>query len=126
MKVSLAVQVLSDSTAQALRLAHSLEIAHFNDQNCLATAIFIEVCIERCLVQFCQLRSLKLPSGTALYSSRRYLSVLGFLVNIESLLGLVPEILQEQAFLCTYRLSQDHLELYFSSVRQQGEASSYD
>lgn len=41
MKVNLAAQVLSDSVAKSLRLAHKLHIAGFED--CLATAHFIEV-----------------------------------------------------------------------------------
>ena len=51
--------------------------------------------------------------------------VLGFLINIESLIGLVPRLLRTSAFLLTYRLSQDHLELFFSAVRRAGQYTYY-
>lgn len=50
----------------------------------------------------------------------RYMSILGWLVNISSLSNLVPEVLVHQKFLLTYKLSQDHLELFFSAVRGAG------
>jgi len=54
------------------------------------------------------------------------MAALGFVVNINSLLLLGSEILLaadspfRQKYLLTYKLSQDHLELYFSGIRRMG------
>ncbi|RVE64488.1 hypothetical protein OJAV_G00126380 [Oryzias javanicus] len=53
-------------------------------------------------------------------ASLRYLSVIGFVVNVDTLVGMIPELLQVQRYVCTYRFSQDHLELFFNSVRASG------
>jgi len=64
--------------------------------------------------------------GKKLCESRRHLAALGFVVNIDSLFLLVNEILLDldntfhQKYLLTYKLSQDHLELYFGSIRRMG------
>ena len=50
----------------------------------------------------------------------RYMSVVGFLINIESLLKMMPEVLAVQPFVLTYKFSQDHLELFFSAVGNAG------
>ena len=64
--------------------------------------------------------------GKKLCESRRHMAALGFVVNIDSLFLLVDEILLDfdntfkQKYLLTYKLSQDHLELYFGSIRRMG------
>uniref|UniRef100_A0A8C1QZH4 THAP-type domain-containing protein n=1 Tax=Cyprinus carpio TaxID=7962 RepID=A0A8C1QZH4_CYPCA len=50
-----------------------------------------------------------------------YLSVMGFIINIDTLMLLIPELLQIQRYVCTYRFSQDHLELLFNSIRASGK-----
>ncbi|KAL0966330.1 hypothetical protein UPYG_G00293970 [Umbra pygmaea] len=50
----------------------------------------------------------------------RYLSVTGFVINIDSFTMMIPELLEGQRYVCTYRLSQDHLELFFNSIRASG------
>ncbi|XP_054461155.1 uncharacterized protein LOC129096406 [Anoplopoma fimbria] len=52
--------------------------------------------------------------------SLRYLSVMGFVINIDTLMLMCPELLQSQQYICTYRFSQDHLELLFNSIRASG------
>ena len=49
---------------------------------------------------------------------------LGFISGIKSLRSMVPDLLQEQPFILTYRFSQDHLELFFNAVRKAGEFST--
>ncbi|KAK0152322.1 DNA transposase THAP9 [Merluccius polli] len=44
-----------------------------------------------------------------------YLSVIGFVINMDTLLMMIPDLLQVQRYVCTYRFSQDHLELLFNS-----------
>ena len=50
----------------------------------------------------------------------RYLSVNGFVINIDTLMQMIPELLQVQRYVLTYRFSQDHLELLFNSIRASG------
>ena len=45
----------------------------------------------------------------------------GFLSGISCVKKLVPDLLPEQRYVMTYRLSQDHLELFFNSVRKAGK-----
>ena len=53
----------------------------------------------------------------------RYLSVIGFVVNIDTLMLMIPELLQDQRYALTYRFSQDHLELLFNSIRASGRVN---
>lgn len=50
----------------------------------------------------------------------RFLSVMGFVINIDTLMVMIPELLQVQKYVLTYRFSQDHLELLFNSIRASG------
>ncbi|XP_056107740.1 THAP domain-containing protein 6-like [Rhinichthys klamathensis goyatoka] len=50
-----------------------------------------------------------------------YLSVIGFVINIDTLMLMIPELLQVQRYVPTYRFSQDHLELLFNSIRASGD-----
>ena len=50
----------------------------------------------------------------------RNMCVTGLVVAIYSLIGLAGDIFPEQHFLLTYKLSQDHLELFFNAVRHAG------
>ncbi|XP_041864603.1 uncharacterized protein LOC121654496 [Melanotaenia boesemani] len=49
-----------------------------------------------------------------------YLSVIGFVISIDTLMLMIPELLQVQRYVLTYRFSQDHLELLFNSIRAAG------
>lgn len=46
------------------------------------------------------------------------------MINIQSLLQVVPTLLEAQSFILTYKFSQDHLELFFSAVRRAGKFGS--
>ena len=63
-------------------------------------------------------------TGHKVCYGKRKIGVVGFLFNIESVRGLAKELLlgstPVQKYLLTYKLSQDHLELLFSAVRQRG------
>ncbi|XP_039678901.1 uncharacterized protein LOC120573306 isoform X2 [Perca fluviatilis] len=41
-------------------------------------------------------------------------------INIDTLMLMIPELLQVQRYVLTYRFSQDHLELLFNSIRASG------
>jgi len=72
------------------------------------------------------LMSMTDSQGKKLCESRRHMAALGFVVNINSLILLDNEILLtrdnpfHQKYLLTYKLSQDHLELYFGSIGRMG------
>lgn len=68
------------------------------------------------------LLSLETSTGVKVYNSKRSLSVLGFAFNITSLMDLSDRVLciPSMKYLLTYKLSQDHLELFFSCVRRAG------
>ena len=52
---------------------------------------------------------------------------MGLCVNIKSVEGLVQDLLMPEdtsfKYLLTYKLSQDHLELFFNAVRQRGQCN---
>ncbi|KAL1276304.1 hypothetical protein QQF64_035927 [Cirrhinus molitorella] len=54
----------------------------------------------------------------------RYLSVTGFVINIESFTMMMPELLERQQYVCTYHFSQDHLELFFNSIKASGDSGN--
>jgi hypothetical protein len=69
------------------------------------------------------LLEIKGGNGVELAKGRRKISFLGFVVNIQSLLDMGRELLLEKKslkYLLTYKVSQDHLELFFSAVRRMG------
>ncbi|KAK0130844.1 hypothetical protein N1851_034481 [Merluccius polli] len=45
---------------------------------------------------------------------------MGFIINIDTLMLMIPEQLQRQRYVCTHRFSPDHLELLFNSIRASG------
>lgn len=51
--------------------------------------------------------------------------MLGFIINIDTLMSMVPVLLEGQRYVLTYRFSQDHLELFFNSIRQAGRVRIY-
>ena len=59
-------------------------------------------------------------SSTKHFGNFRYLSVMGFVINIDTLMRMIPQLLEEQQYVLTYRFSQDHLELLFNSIRASG------
>ncbi|KAL7383197.1 hypothetical protein ABVT39_006240 [Epinephelus coioides] len=133
MKVSLAVQTLSQSVGKALQMVKEAGYPQFKD--CSPTVEFIEV-IDR-LFDVMNSRNprakgfkaplrllnwketLEFMTKARLYLTK-YLSVTGFLINIETLTLMIPELLQSQRYVCTYRFSQDHLELLFNAIRASG------
>ena len=63
--------------------------------------------------------SLKTQNGTNVLKSSRYAAFLGWLVNIKTLTDLYKNIVIEGGldFILTFKLSQDPLENFFSSIR---------
>lgn len=63
-------------------------------------------------------------SGTPIFRTPRKTPFLGFLVTIESVIGLATTLLLADAaplrYFLTYKLSQDHIELFFAAVRAKG------
>lgn len=50
----------------------------------------------------------------------RFLSILGFVINIVLLMSMAPVLLGGQWYILTYRFSQDHLELLFNCIKASG------
>ena len=67
---------------------------------------------------------LKNPQGQPMYTTRRKTGFVGFLVAIKSTKGIFHDLVErDQAplkYLLTYKLSQDHLELFFGAIRSAG------
>ena len=149
--VRLAAQTLSASVANALRYAAEIGCDGLDD--CEGTASFLCVAdhlfdifnsrspvvkglkgplrpenldyTEKFLMNAKSvLLSMTDMTGTKVCYGKRKIGVIGFLLNIESALGLAKELLlghtPAQKYLLTYKLSQDHLELFFSAIRQRG------
>lgn len=149
MRVRLAAQLLSNSVAISLEFCREqLKLPLF--ENCQPTAEFIkninnifdifnsrnllshsfkkplssnnfEEFIAECDKVCEYIKSLKYE-GNALIESRRKLGFIGMLSNTIVLKGLYIDLIEsgKLKFLLTYKLSQDHLETYFSAVRARG------
>ncbi|KAL3181843.1 hypothetical protein MRX96_008145 [Rhipicephalus microplus] len=64
------------------------------------------------------------PKGMAIFKTSRKTAFLGFLVSIESTIGLASSLLLGEAaplhYLLMYKLSQDHIEFLFAAIRCKG------
>lgn len=68
-----------------------------------------------------QIRDPKRQSYHSVLDSERVVGFQGFLVAIESVKGLFDDLVRNgpMKYLCTYKLSQDHLEAFFGKTRQR-------
>lgn len=69
------------------------------------------------------IKKLKLETGQLIVTSRRKTGFIGILVNMSSALNLYQTIVIEKQYLeylPLYKISQDHLELFFSAIRSRG------
>lgn len=149
MSVRLAVQVLSESVAHALTylVERAVQFAsagatarfcqNFNDafdilnsRNFISKRKFTKKLSEQTLPQISKkiktlktyILKLKLESGVLVVNSERKTGFRGFIVNLDNCVELFL-ILRSKAvlsYLLTYKISQDHLEIYFSVFRSAG------
>ncbi|VEN64055.1 unnamed protein product [Callosobruchus maculatus] len=151
MRVSLAVQTLSKSVADALDFLNK-DIRHKDFANSEATAEFCRIMnntfdifnsrnvltkkpfekplsaknhtlyyqyLDECVKYIKQLKIF----GKPVLESPKRTGFLGFIISITSLKMLYDErVLEKQhlKYILTYKLSQDHLEIFFSCVRSKG------
>jgi hypothetical protein len=70
------------------------------------------------------IRNLKTSDGQSILTSKRKTGFLGFLLCINAVVGLAEDLVNAEnpvlKYLLTYKMSQDHLELFFSAVRASG------
>ncbi|KAL3247894.1 hypothetical protein MRX96_056787 [Rhipicephalus microplus] len=152
MKVNLAVQTLSTSVADAIDFCREdLQLPQF--KNSERTVKFIRIfdklfdflnsrnpvanCFKAPLrpsnkktwMNFFEevkeyIRGLTDGSGVPIFRTPRRTPFLGFLVTIESVIGLASAILLSDnaplRYFLTYKLSQDHIELFFAAVCSKG------
>lgn len=65
-------------------------------------------------------KGLKSHKSVSILKSRVKTGFLGFVINIESVINMYHENVEENQFMhmiATYKLSQDHLEMFFSKIR---------
>lgn len=69
------------------------------------------------------LNSLKIEKSKATYHPRKTFAI-GFLICIDTLTKLAPELLFREInplkYLLTYKMTQDHIEILFSQIRSKG------
>lgn len=152
MKVKLAAQVLSNSVADALDFLRvdakdpeqigneaTVEFIRIVDQlfdllNCHSPAgkgsksplrVKNESYWKPLMIK-CRdyLMSLKSGDGISLVNHRRKTAFVGFVMSVNSVMGLAEDLLHRSVnpfgYFLTYKLSQDHLELFFSKIRSRG------
>jgi non-receptor tyrosine kinase TNP-like protein len=70
------------------------------------------------------LRNLKMTDNTKLVESNRKIGFLGFIIGAKSIELLYKKYIDCSTpllnYLFTYKLSQDHLEMFFSAIRSRG------
>ena len=149
MKVALATQVLSQSVADALRFCRTeLRLPDFKGSeateefievfNELFDVLNSKNLLGRGKKAPMQLRNeeswskvfqrasqfimgLRLLDGTRVIHSRRKTGFVGFLINIKSVQNIFDRFVRtgRLKYLLTYKLSQDHLELFFGNIRSR-------
>ena len=152
MKVNLAAQTLSTSVADAIQFCADQKISRF--EGCEATVDFIRR-IDRLfdilnsrnpLGKYSKaplrlsnrsrwypflmetrtyLLSMRNESGTVMTSTNRKTAFIGFVLAIDSVIGLFNDLVAPTTspplqYLLTYKLSQDHLELFFGCISLRG------
>jgi hypothetical protein len=146
MKVKLAVQVLSKSVANSLLTMSQLGIEHFENVGATVQYLELfdslyDIMNSRTLAEtfgkaplqqkneedwksvfqkaVVYISGLKTASGQNVLHSNRYASFLGWLVNIKTMTELFSYIVKtgDLKFILTFKLSQDPLENFFSSIR---------
>ena len=64
------------------------------------------------------------PNGKPILESNRKTGFLGFIICIDSLLSLYDKLVSSSQFgmkfLCSFKVSQDHIELFFGKIRSLG------
>ncbi|KAI5744908.1 hypothetical protein M8J76_006466 [Diaphorina citri] len=150
MKVRLAAQTLSESVATAIDHCRESNLPGF--QNSEATSSFLrkfndlfdylnsrspksygtkkalsEYNFEAVKSFFVEMlgyiTGLKNMDGSHIVNSNRKTGFVGFMVCIQSTLGIYEDLIQKQkklVYLPMYKFSQDHLELLFSKIRSKG------
>ena len=70
------------------------------------------------------IEGLKSLDGISLLNHKRKTAFVGFIISINSVIGLATELLTREVntfkYFLTYKLCQDHLELFFSKIRSRG------
>lgn len=67
------------------------------------------------------IQNLQLMDGTYVINTNRKTGFNGFLVCMKTLLQIYHDVVENNAlqYLCTYKMSQDHLELFFGAIRSK-------
>ena len=81
--------------------------------------------MKKFLDEACEyIKGLKGPEGQPLVKSQRKTGFSGFLLCVEAVLGLAKDLVCDDNpvlnYILTYKMSQDHLELFFGAVRSAG------
>jgi len=81
--------------------------------------IFIALCLQKF---YYYVNNLKFADGQYVVKSQRSTGFLGFLICFKSLMNLKSTLIDTNRlkYLLFYKLSQDHLEMFYDSVRAQG------
>lgn len=67
------------------------------------------------------LGTLRFPSGELLINSRQKTEFIGLIINMKSALALYKHLVEDTKILkYHYKISQDHVELFFSAIRTRG------
>ncbi|KAM7311919.1 hypothetical protein ISCGN_008826 [Ixodes scapularis] len=149
MKVRLAAQTLSSSVSKALELGRKLQLQEFRGSEATSKFIadvdqafdllnshnpramgfkaplrqtLFESQKKKMVTLSETLMSLQLPSGKPVAEDGRRMSVISMAFTLKSVAELADALFQRDMcrYICTYRLSQDHLEMFFSCIRQRG------
>lgn len=150
MKVNLATQLLSKSVADALKFCkYNLKLKEFNDCDATIRFIIMfndafDILNSRkindfdkkkalCMLNFdstlsfiheffSYVKALRFSDGELVINSQRKTGFIGFLMCFNSLINLKKNLIDSNAllFLPFYKLSQDHIELLFGSIRAHG------
>jgi len=150
MKVRLATQLFSTSVAEALTICkehlhlqqfqdcsatiefisvfndlfdifNSKHMNQFNFKQPINPLNYIKIMekLEKCKTY---ILNLQLQDGMRIVDSVRKTGLVGFLICIDSLKGLYNSVCENQLlkYIPTYKISQDHIELFFGCIRAKG------
>lgn len=100
--------------------SHSVRPPGWKKAVCPENIGLIEALFEGAITYF---RNLKLQSGQLVICSRRKTGFIGLIINMQSTIQLFKYLVEELKvlkYLPMYKVSQDHIELFFSAIRARG------
>ena len=110
---------------EAFDILNSRELYNKNSLKIGISASNIDAISSRVEYIISYIKNLKTADGIAVIETRKKTGYIGFIISLQNVLNIYNNYYKcHDGYLLTYKLSQDHLETFFSAVRSKGGYSN--